>query len=78
MRAGLSKLHHQLNTTIIYVTHDQLEAMTMGTQIVIMKDGEIHQVASPMEVYEYPVNMFVGGFIGSPGMNFIPAKITSK
>jgi multiple sugar transport system ATP-binding protein len=60
------------------VTHDQVEAMTMGTKIVIMKDGEIHQVASPMEIYEYPVNMFVGGFIGSPGMNFIPAKIVSK
>ena len=78
MRAELSKLHHQLNTTMIYVTHDQVEAMTMGTQIVIMKDGEIDQVASPMEIYEYPVNMFVAGFIGSPGMNFSPAKITSK
>ncbi len=78
MRAELSKLHHRLNTTMIYVTHDQVEAMTMGTQIVIMKDGLIEQVGSPMEIYEYPVNMFVGGFIGNPGMNFIPAKITSK
>jgi multiple sugar transport system ATP-binding protein len=78
MRAELSKLHYHLNTTMIYVTHDQVEAMTMGTKIVIMKDGEIHQVASPMEIYEYPVNMFVGGFIGSPGMNFIPAKIRAK
>jgi multiple sugar transport system ATP-binding protein len=78
MRAELSKLHQQLQTTIIYVTHDQVEAMTMGTKIVIMKDGEIQQVGTPMEVYEYPVNQFVGGFIGSPAMNFIPAKIVSK
>jgi len=78
MRAELSRLHHKLRTTIIYVTHDQVEAMTMGTKIVIMKDGEIQQVGSPMEVYEYPVNMFVAGFIGSPAMNFIPAKIISK
>jgi multiple sugar transport system ATP-binding protein len=78
MRAELSKLHQQLQTTIIYVTHDQVEAMTMGTKIVIMKDGEIQQVGTPMEVYEYPVNLFVGGFIGSPAMNFIPAKIISK
>ena len=78
MRAELSKLHHQLKTTIIYVTHDQVEAMTMGTKIVIMKDGEIQQVGAPMELYEYPVNLFVAGFIGSPAMNFIPAKIVSK
>lgn len=78
MRAELSKLHQQLQTTIIYVTHDQVEAMTMGTKIVIMKDGEIQQVGTPMEVYEYPVNLFVAGFIGSPAMNFIPAKIVSK
>jgi multiple sugar transport system ATP-binding protein len=75
MRAELSKLHEQLKRTIIYVTHDQVEAMTMGTKIVIMKDGEIHQVGSPMEVYEYPVNTFVAGFIGSPAMNFVPARI---
>jgi multiple sugar transport system ATP-binding protein len=78
MRAELSKLHQTLETTIIYVTHDQVEAMTMGTKIVIMKDGEIQQVGTPMEVYEYPVNQFVGGFIGSPAMNFIPAKIILK
>jgi multiple sugar transport system ATP-binding protein len=78
MRAELSKLHQTLKTTIIYVTHDQVEAMTMGTKIVIMKDGEIQQVGTPMEVYEYPVNLFVGGFIGSPAMNFIPGKIISK
>jgi multiple sugar transport system ATP-binding protein len=78
MRAELSKLHYQLKTTIIYVTHDQVEAMTMGTKIVLMKDGEIQQVGPPMELYEYPVNLFVAGFIGSPAMNFIPAKIIAK
>jgi len=78
MRVELSKLHDQLNTTIIYVTHDQVEAMTMGTKIVIMKDGIIQQVGPPMEIYEYPVNKFVGGFIGSPGMNFLPATITAE
>jgi multiple sugar transport system ATP-binding protein len=78
MRAELSKLHDQLNTTIIYVTHDQVEAMTMGTKIVIMKDGVIQQVGSPMEIYDYPINKFVGGFIGSPGMNFLSAKIVSE
>lgn len=74
MRAEISKLHHQLNTTMIYVTHDQVEAMTMGTQIVIMKDGEIHQVACPMEIYEYPVNMFVGGVHWQPGHELHPRK----
>lgn len=77
MRAELSKLHEQLKTTMIYVTHDQVEAMTMGTKIVIMKDGEIHQVGAPMEVYDYPVNMFVAGFIGSPATNFVEASIDS-
>jgi multiple sugar transport system ATP-binding protein len=78
MRVELSKLHDQLNTTIIYVTHDQVEAMTMGTKIVIMKDGVIQQVGSPMEIYEYPINKFVGGFIGNPGMNFLPARIAAE
>lgn len=78
MRAELSKLHEKLKTTIIYVTHDQVEAMTMGSKIVVMKDGEIQQVNTPMRIYEYPVNMFVAGFIGSPAMNFIPAKINSE
>jgi multiple sugar transport system ATP-binding protein len=78
MRAELSKLHDQLNTTIIYVTHDQVEAMTMGTKIVIMNEGVVHQVGSPMEIYDYPVNKFVAGFIGNPGMNFMSAKIVSK
>jgi multiple sugar transport system ATP-binding protein len=78
MRAELSKLHDQLNTTIIYVTHDQVEAMTMGTKIVIMNDGVVNQVGSPMEIYDLPVNKFVAGFIGNPGMNFLSAKIVSK
>jgi multiple sugar transport system ATP-binding protein len=78
MRAELSKLHDQLSTTIIYVTHDQVEAMTMGTKIVIMNEGVIQQIGPPMEIYDYPVNKFVGGFIGSPGMNFLAAKIVSE
>jgi len=78
MRAELSKLHDRLQTTIIYVTHDQVEAMTMGTKIVVMKDGLIHQIGSPLGVYNFPVNQFVAGFIGSPVMNFIPCHILSK
>lgn len=78
MRAELSKLHHKLDTTFIYVTHDQTEAMTMGTRICVMYDGEIQQVASPQTVYDHPTNVFVGGFIGSPQMNFLDAKVTEK
>ncbi len=78
MRAELSKLHDRLQTTIIYVTHDQVEAMTMGTKIVVMKDGLIQQIGSPLEVYNFPVNQFVAGFIGSPVMNFIPCRVLSK
>ena len=78
MRAELSRLHKRLETTMIYVTHDQVEAMTMGTMIVIMKDGLVQQVASPMEIYEYPANLFVAGFIGNPGMNFMPAEIAES
>ena len=78
MRAELSKLHDRLGTTMIYVTHDQVEAMTMGTKIVVMKDGFIQQVGAPLEVFNYPDNMFVAGFIGSPVMNFIPCRILSK
>ena len=77
MRTELSKLHDQLKTTIIYVTHDQVEAMTMGTKIVIMNAGIIQQMGSPMQIYEYPLNKFVAGFIGSPGMNFLPATIVT-
>jgi len=78
MRAELSKLHDRLQTTIIYVTHDQVEAMTMGTKIVVIRDGLIQQIGSPLEVYNFPVNLFVAGFIGSPGMNFLPCHIFSK
>ena len=78
MRAELSRLHKRLETTMIYVTHDQVEAMTMGTMIVIMKDGLVQQVAPPMEIYEYPANRFVAGFIGNPGMNFMPAEIAES
>ena len=70
MRAEIAKLHRRLNTTTIYVTHDQTEAMTMADRIVIMKDGFIQQIGTPKEVYDTPVNLFVAGFIGSPAMNF--------
>lgn len=75
MRAEISKLHQKLNTTMIYVTHDQTEAMTMATRIVIMKDGIVQQVGAPKTVYNHPANMFVAGFIGSPAMNFIRGAI---
>lgn len=78
MRVELAKLHKELNTTIIYVTHDQTEAMTLGTKIVVMKDGMIQQVASPKILYENPRNTFVAGFIGTPAMNFIEAEVTAK
>src|SRR6056297_1443488 len=75
MRTELSKLHDRLKTTVIYVTHDQTEAMTMGDRIVVLKDGFIQQVDSPLELYNKPNNMFVAGFIGSPAMNFLDATI---
>ena len=74
MRTEISKLHIKLGTTFIYVTHDQTEAMTMGDRIVVMKDGFIQQVDTPQNLYEFPVNEFVAGFMGSPQMNFIDAK----
>ena len=70
MRTEITKLHHRLATTFIYVTHDQIEAMTMGTRIVVMKDGFIQQVDAPQKLYDYPANLFVAGFIGTPQMNF--------
>ena len=76
MRSEITRLHKVLGTTFIYVTHDQVEAMTMGTKIVVMKDGVIQQVDSPMNLYDYPANEFVAGFIGTPQMNFIPAKLS--
>ncbi len=75
MRSEISKLHKRLQTTFIYVTHDQTEAMTMGDRIVVMKDGLVQQVATPQEIYNHPRNLFVAGFIGSPSMNFISGKI---
>lgn len=75
MRSEIIKLHQRLKTTTIYVTHDQTEAMTMATRIVVMKDGLIQQIGSPREVYDYPENVFVGGFIGSPAMNFFKGTI---
>ncbi|OIJ11407.1 sugar ABC transporter ATP-binding protein [Anaerobacillus alkalilacustris] len=75
MRAEITKLHQRLQSTTIYVTHDQTEAMTMASRIVIMKDGVIQQVGAPKEVYDLPENVFVGGFIGSPAMNFINGKL---
>ncbi|HUT44401.1 MAG TPA: sn-glycerol-3-phosphate ABC transporter ATP-binding protein UgpC, partial [Desulfobacterales bacterium] len=75
MRSELVKLSNQLNATIIYVTHDQLEAMSMGDRIVVMKDGSIQQVGIPLDVYENPVNTFVAGFIGSPTMNFFTGRL---
>jgi len=78
MRSELINLHYQLEATMIYVTHDQVEAMTMGDRIVIMNNGEIQQVGAPMEVYDQPINMFVAGFIGSPAMNFFQGKLTAQ
>ncbi|EIJ81983.1 ABC transporter related protein [Bacillus methanolicus PB1] len=75
MRAEIAKLHQRLQTTTIYVTHDQTEAMTMATRLVVMKDGVIQQVGAPKDVYEKPENVFVGGFIGSPAMNFFNGKL---
>lgn len=78
MRTELSKLHIKLGTTFIYVTHDQIEAMTMGDRIVVMKDGFVQQVDTPQNLYEKPCNVFVAGFMGSPQMNFIDAKVEFK
>ena len=75
MRAELSKLHQNLMTTIIYVTHDQVEAMTMGDRICVLRDGVIQQVDDPIQLYDNPVNKFVAGFIGSPAMNFMDGKL---
>ena len=77
MRAELSNLHLRLNATMIYVTHDQVEAMTMASKIVVMKDGKVQQIGSPLQLYNCPVNKFVAGFIGSPPMNFLTLKADS-
>lgn len=78
MRTEIHKLHIRLQTTIIYVTHDQVEAMTMGDKVAVMKDGILHQVADPITVYDHPNNKFVAGFIGSPPMNFMQGRIIKK
>lgn len=78
MRIEISRLHQELQKTFIYVTHDQVEAMTMGSKIVVMRDGVIQQIAAPYELYNDPVNQFVAGFIGTPQMNFIDGKLTEK
>ena len=78
MRAEIIKLRQRIDTTFIYVTHDQVEAMTLGDRIVIMKDGYIQQIGTPQEVFNHPVNLFVAGFIGTPQMNFFDATLTNK
>ena len=77
MRGEILKLYQEMDATFIYVTHDQTEAMTLGTKIVVLKDGEIQQVASPRELYDRPANVFVAGFIGMPQMNFFHGKCTT-
>lgn len=78
MRAELIELHDRLQATMIYVTHDQVEAMTMGDKIVVMKDGKVQQIGSPLYLYNNPINKFVAGFIGSPPMNFLNVKVTEE
>jgi len=78
MRSEIVKLHNEIGTTFIYVTHDQVEAMTMGTRIVVMKDGVIQQIDTPTNLFDYPVNKFVASFIGTPQMNFFNVKIQAK
>ena len=78
MRAEIAALHNRLNATIIYVTHDQIEAMTLGTKIVVMKDGVVQQIGAPLYLYNNPINKFVAGFIGTPPMNFLTVKVLDK
>jgi len=77
MRIEIKELHQRLGTTIVYVTHDQIEAMTMADKIVVMRDGRVEQIGSPLALYDHPVNTFVAGFIGSPSMNFVHGKIAT-
>ena len=77
MRAQVARIQRKLNTTTVYVTHDQTEAMTLGDRVAVMLSGLLQQVGSPMELYNNPANLFVAGFIGSPGMNFMPATLTN-
>jgi multiple sugar transport system ATP-binding protein len=78
MRTEIKELHQRLKTTSVYVTHDQIEAMTMADKIVVMNAGKVEQVGSPLELYDAPANLFVAGFIGSPAMNFLPAKLRAN
>ena len=78
MRLEISELHHQLKTTMIYVTHDQVEAMTMADKIVVLNGGKIEQYGSPLQLYEKPANLFVAGFIGSPKMNFVTGELARQ
>jgi multiple sugar transport system ATP-binding protein len=78
MRTEISKLHRQLGTTMIYVTHDQVEAMTMGDRIVVLKDGHVQQIDTPLNLYDHPDNSFVAGFIGSPSMNFVEGTVVRE
>mgnify|MGYP006137627059 FL=1 len=78
MRIEIKELHQRLGTTIVYVTHDQVEAMTMADKIVVMRDGRVEQIGSPLDLYDNPSNTFVAGFIGSPSMNFVHGKIASE
>src|SRR6185436_15369208 len=77
MRTEIKELHQRLKTTSIYVTHDQIEAMTMADKIVVMNAGRVEQIGSPLELYDHPANLFVAGFIGSPAMNFLTGKLVS-
>jgi multiple sugar transport system ATP-binding protein len=78
MRVELRKIHRKLRATFIYVTHDQVEAMTLGDRIAVMKDGVLQQVAPPTDIYDHPINLFVAGFIGTPAMNFIPVTVSGR
>src|SRR5574337_234381 len=78
MRVELKRLHERLETTAIYVTHDQVEAMTLGSRVVVMRDGWVQQVGEPLEIYRRPANKFVAGFIGSPAMNFSPTTVSES
>jgi len=75
MRASLAELHERLNVTTVYVTHDQVEAMTLGDRVCVLRGGVLQQVDTPQNLFDYPVNLFVGGFIGSPSMNIVSAKL---
>ena len=78
MRAEVKQLHQRLKTTLIYVTHDQIEAMTMADKIVVMNDGQVEQIGAPLDLYDRPLNRFVAGFIGSPAMNFLRGRVAGN